>query len=110
MTRYFNGGTQPLVLRWGEGVIMPGEHVDTDDVLGPPFTVDEEASRALDAVQSAQAEAMSAISADAVSGPQDAPQSTSAGDGPVLHEQPNGDVVNQAGEIVGHIDNQGGAA
>ena len=47
MARYFNGGTVPLVLQWGEGVIMPGEYVDTDDLLGPPWTIDDEADKAV---------------------------------------------------------------
>lgn len=51
MPRYFNGGTQPLVLQWGEGVIMPGECVDTDDELGPPWTIDNEADAAWTALK-----------------------------------------------------------
>lgn len=43
MARYFNGGPVPLVLQWGEGVIMPGEYVDVDAELGSPWTIDDEA-------------------------------------------------------------------
>jgi hypothetical protein len=46
---YFNGGTQPQVLAWGEGVYMPGEPVTTDLPLGPPWVIDEEAERKLEA-------------------------------------------------------------
>lgn len=49
MPRYFNGGTQPLVVEWGEGVIMPGEYVDHPGPLFSPWTVDEETEDELDA-------------------------------------------------------------
>lgn len=101
MTRYYNGGTQPLVPegRWGEGVIMPGEAYETDAVLGPPWTVDAEADAALGQTQGDTSEA--------VSGPENASQGP-AEDVPEgnislsVHVEPNGDIVDQAGQMIGH--------
>lgn len=56
-TRLFNRTTQARVLVWGAGVIMPGESFLTDrpesyapDEPGSPWTVDEEAGRAVAAI------------------------------------------------------------
>lgn len=91
MPRYYNGGTVPLIPegRWGEGVIMPGEPYDTDSELGPPWTLDTETTEATQAHAASQLEDLQANAMEAHA-----------------HEsvQPNGDVVNEAGQIVGHVE------
>ena len=69
--RLFNGSTQPRVVAWGEGVIMPGESFETDnpegyqpDTPGSPWTVDAEASSALLSAQDEGAGDTSQIAAD----------------------------------------------
>lgn len=114
-TRLWNTSTQPLVpsdVGWGGGVVMPGESFLTDhpESYGPPWTTDPDADARLAEAQqrlqnavgelvSAETAVSSVETADAVSGQQGGPQ-----DGPELHVNPNGDVINQAGEIVGHLD------
>lgn len=98
LTRLFNGGTQPLIpaeLGWGNGVIMPGESFETEhpETYGPPWVQDPEA---VAAVQKAQEELSSAETADGHTGPRDGPEET-------LHTLSNGDVVNETGQVVGHL-------
>lgn len=113
-TRLWNGSTQPLIpadVGWGGGVVMPGESFLTDhpETYGPPWTQDPEADarleaahrdaqEALQALVAAETEVSSAEQSLPVSGQQEAPQ-----DGPQLHVNPNGDVINQSGQVVGHV-------
>lgn len=124
MTRLYNGGTQPLVPcedGWGEGVVMPGESIETDrpETYGTPWTEDAEATASLQALLAAQQASSpnpSDTPSDGVSEAQDGSQAPShppPGDGPQLHTLDNGDVVDPAGNVVGHIDaptGQGGNA
>lgn len=114
-TRLWNGSTQPLIpadIGWGGGVVMPGESFLTDhpSTYGPPWTLDPEADarleaahrdaqEALQALVRAETEVSSAEQSLPVQGPPTAPQ-----DGPELHVNPNGDVTNESGQVVGHID------
>lgn len=103
MPRYYNGGYEPLVPegRWGEGVIMPGEPYDTDAELGAPWTCDAETDAAL----AAEPEPEPAPAPEPEAAPEPEPEA------PVVAEhvegtvQPNGDIVNADGQIVGHVDN-----
>ena len=104
MTLYFNGGTQPLVPcvdGWGEGVVMPGYSFETDAVLGPPWTEDAEAAAAIVTVPDPGAGDPSGSAADGHSEPQVTPEPPVSG-APTLHTLDSGDVVNEAGVIVGH--------
>ena len=49
MARIFNSGTWPLVVQWGEGVVMPGESIEVDnpESYGHPWVQDPEAEQAL---------------------------------------------------------------
>ena len=99
MTLYFNGGTQPLVPcvgGWGEGVVLPGQSFETAAVLGPPWTEDAEAAAALVSVPDPGTGVSSDSASDGHSEPQDAPGT------PELHTLDNGDVVNEAGQVIGH--------
>lgn len=91
---------------------MPGESFLTDhpETYGPPWTEDPEADaraeqahrdaqEALQALVRAETEVSSAEQSSPVQEPPTAPQ-----DGPELHVNPNGDVINQSGVVVGHID------
>lgn len=85
-TRLFNGSTQPRVVTWGEGVVMPGESFETDspegyapDTPGSPWTTDAEASSALLSAADASAGDTSESGADSHSEAQDAPQQPSRG-------------------------------
>src|ERR1017187_8482950 len=100
MTRLFNGSTQPRVITWGEGVVMPGESFETDNPEGyapnregSPWTTDPEAARALLSAQEAGAGDTSEVGADGLSGAQDAPQPTPQppppGAGPTLRTLDN---------------------
>lgn len=120
--------------QWGQGVVMPGEFIDVDDPEGyavnrpnSPWVTDPEAVSALQSLAEAQAGDSSDSAPDghsesqvtpqgplpdptpgvpAESGGQSEPfpQEPPAGAGPELHTLPNGDVVNQSGEVVGHIE------
>lgn len=124
--RWFNGGTQPLVPdgQWGKGVIMPGEYYDTDKTMTPPWILDAEAE-AQTRAQAPQDAAggdptptlpePSPTVPDAPSEAHNAPDVAQppADAGPTLHTLPNGDVINPAGDVVGHFDqnsNTGGNA
>jgi len=101
-TRLYNGGTQPLVPagRWGDGVIMPGEWIEVDDPgsYGPPWRRDDE----VEGESSPRAP-------EAAHGPEVA-REPPPGLGPDVRVLDNGDVVSQAGQVVGHIDTQAPAA
>jgi hypothetical protein len=81
---------------------MPGESYETDKQLSPPWTQDAEAEAALEARIAAEGNppvaATEAVSAAPV--PAQAPPV----EGPQLHTLDNGDVVNEAGQVVGHVD------
>lgn len=116
MARLFNGGTQPLVVEWGAGVVMPGEWIETDhpETYAPPWVQDPEASAAVSAREAAGGDETPNTTPspdsppEGLSGAENAPEPL-AGEGPELHTLDNGDVVNQAGQVVGHIDNGGNA-
>lgn len=99
MTRYHNGGTVPLVPpgQWGAGSIKPGEHYDTDAVLGPPWVAD---------VQATNPPADTPEAASMADNAPQAPSEPPAGEGPTLTELDNGDVVNEAGQVIGHVANR----
>ena len=114
LTELFNGSAQPLVLQWGEGVVMPGESFKTDkpegyapDQPGSPWTTDAEAARAVLRLQQSQTTNPSDSSQDGhseaaggLSGPQDAPPLIAPNPGVSLVGD---EVVDGQGNVVGHI-------
>lgn len=105
MTMIFNGGHELLVVDWSKPAVLPGEGFETDrpESFGEPWTTDPEKAQ-----EAARAYAWStggftpALPSEPPSGPQDAPQAPPE-DGPALHLEPNGELVNPAGEVVGHF-------
>jgi hypothetical protein len=120
--RLFNRTTQPQIpvadIAWGAGVVMPGESFLTAEPEGyapnqpgSAWVTDEEASAVLSA-REAQASVTPDSPAEGATGPQDAAQPYTTETSPthmlagaeVVHVEPDGNVVNDAGEIVGHVE------
>ncbi len=120
-TRLFNRTTQPRVLDWGSGVVMPGESFKTDhpesfapDTPGSAWTVDSEAAAALVRSNSPIPTSPPASPADGLSGVQDAPQvANTAPPGPVpetVEVEPNGEIRNDQGVVIGYVNQAAEAA
>lgn len=115
-TRLYNRSTRPVTIRWGMGVIMPGEYIETDspesfapDQQGSAWTVDAEATQALLALRRPLLDFHSPDPPTPVSEPQGAPGGPSndpppSAPEPVVHIEPNGDVVTDTGLVIGHTD------
>ena len=101
-TWIYNGGTQPLVPagRWGQGVVMPGEGIEVDnpETYGSPWTTDPESDpKPVSPPVTPEPDNPAGSGMEGVSGADNASRE------PSLTVEPDGDVVNQAGDVIGHV-------
>lgn len=109
VVRLFNGGPDPVVPdgRWGEGVVLPGQFIEVDEAdaarySDPPWTRDSEAEQALTRLGPlvapwgagpADLSTFTVVPAEAVRGPENAPQGVSDGNPPADEQaQPTQEV------------------
>ena len=100
--RLYNRDNTPAVLEWGSGTIAPGRSIDVSEDLAASFAPDEPGSRWM--TDSQPPYPLPDPPADNPAGEGTEGLSV-AGNGlsePSLTVRPDGEIVNEAGEIVGH--------
>lgn len=117
-TRLFNRTTQPRVLEWGSGVVMPGESFLTDhpetfapDTPNSAWTVDAEAASQLPpspGVTSPPASPPDGLSEPA--GGLTGANPGAPGTAETVMVEPNGEIRNEAGAVVGYVNTAAEAA